>query len=130
MCIRDRDWMKISGFDPVVFKELYLMEYAREIRPAVGMPLCYLGGVNSLKAAQSALNEGFEAVGLGRALIHNPALVSGFEAGTVMRSGCTACNECVGLLHADTGVYCIENKVPDAGANFISAAQNTDESSA
>ena len=123
------DWMKISGFDPVAFKELYLMDYARAIRPEVSMPLCYLGGVTSLKAAQSALGEGFEAIGLGRALIHNPSLVSGFKAGSVTRSGCTACNECVGLLQADTGVYCIENKVPDAGANFIPAAQNTDESS-
>ena len=101
------DAMKISGFDPVTFKELYLMEYALSIRQAVTMPLCYLGGVQSVASAQTALEAGFEAIALGRVLLHDPNLINDFRNGTQTRSGCTACNQCVATLHAPEGTHCV-----------------------
>jgi len=101
------DAMKISGFDPIAFKELYLLEDALRIRQAVTMPLCYIGGVQSMVSAETALKAGFEAIALGRVLLHDPNLINKFRDGSQTRSGCTACNECVATLHAPEGTHCV-----------------------
>ena len=48
------------------FEELYLLEQARRVRAAVGVPLVLLGGVSSGAALQTAMDEGFELVEMGR----------------------------------------------------------------
>lgn len=116
------DWMKISGFDPVEFQELYLLDKALQVRTATGLPLCYLGGVQSLAAAEAVLAAGFETVALGRALLHQPDLIRQFQSGAVTRSGCTACNECVGKLQAPSGVYCVLREPPEAAFNLVGAS--------
>jgi len=102
--------MKISGFDPIKFRELYLMENATLIRQTVSMPLCYIGGVQSVQSAMKVFAAGFETIALGRALLHDPNLIKGFKAGTQTRSGCTACNECVATLHSSEGTHCVLNR--------------------
>ena len=115
------DAMKISGFDPVQFQELYLLENARLIRGAVSMPLCYLGGVQSTQSVNHVLQAGFETVALGRALLHDPALPNKWRAGTLTTSGCTACNECVATLHAPEGTHCVLSARPNADDNTVRA---------
>ena len=107
------DWLKISGFEKIDFRELYLLENALKILEEVRVPLCYLGGVQSVEAAQAVCGHGFEAIAMGRALIHDASLISGFEDGSKVRSGCTACNECVAQLHAPAGVYCVLGSKPN-----------------
>ena len=115
------DAMKISGFDPVQFQELYLLENARLIRGAVSMPLCYLGGVQSTQSVNHVLQAGFETVALGRALLHDPALPNKWRAGTLTTSGCNACNECVATLHAPEGTHCVLSARPNADDNKLRA---------
>lgn len=115
------DWMKISGFEKVSFQELYLREHAKFIRQTVNMPLCYLGGVQSLNGAEQVVKEGFQTVAMARALIHDPGLINAFKDRTVTMSGCTACNECVAQLHAPAGVHCVLKSPPDQADNFIPA---------
>lgn len=104
------------------FRELYQLENSRVVRAAVRMPLCYLGGVQSLDAAQQLMGEGFDAIALGRALLHDPALIEGFRTGRIQRSGCTACNECVVSMYTPGGTRCVLRPPNDAALNRMPAA--------
>lgn len=95
-------------FEPrVTFKPLYLREYSRRIRSSVNLPLAYLGGAKSLSDIDTALADGFEAVAMGRALLHDPNLIHQYQQGTLRDSGCTSCNECVPTIYAPGGTYCV-----------------------
>ncbi|MBN2192526.1 MAG: hypothetical protein JW751_06885 [Polyangiaceae bacterium] len=43
---------------------------------------------------------------MGRALIHDPALVAKLAAGELTESGCIPCNRCVAEMERDGGVCC------------------------
>jgi 2,4-dienoyl-CoA reductase-like NADH-dependent reductase (Old Yellow Enzyme family) len=105
------------------FKPLYFREYSRQIRAAVDVPLAYLGGVNSLEGAQQALDDGFEAVVLGRSLIHDPHFVQKLRTGELSRSGCSNCNACVAYIYHPGGTRCIENPPNEAALNEIPARE-------
>ena len=89
------------------FHDLYLLDAARRIRAAVKTPLAYLGGAKSVDGIGAVMREGFDAVAMGRALIHQPDLLRAFANGTLTRSGCTACNECVRMMYTPGGTRCV-----------------------
>lgn len=91
----------------IQFRELYLREYSQQVREAVKMPLAYLGGAKSMEGVSKVMQDGFDAVVMGRALIHEPALVNQFRDGTATTSGCTACNECVVSMYTPEGTHCV-----------------------
>lgn len=91
----------------VVFRENYLRDLALAIRRSVTMPLAYLGGVQSLDGAEQAMADGFEAVALGRILIHDAGIINRFRDGSARRSGCTACNLCVTMMYSPGGTACV-----------------------
>jgi 2,4-dienoyl-CoA reductase-like NADH-dependent reductase (Old Yellow Enzyme family) len=93
----------------IKFREMYLLEHSRKIRAAVNIPLGYLGGINSLASAETALREGFDCVVMARALIHDTGLVNKFKSGDVTRSGCTSCNACVAQIYDPAGTRCVLN---------------------
>ncbi len=90
------------------FEELYFLELAKQLRAEVSLPLICVGGVQSLDSVHRALAEGYQAVQLGRALIHDPALVHHYQEGIKTESGCTVCNLCVAEMDRD-GVRCVLN---------------------
>ncbi len=90
------------------FEELYFLKHARKVRAEVGLPLICVGGVQSLASVHRALEDVYDAVQLGRALIHDPALVNHYREGTKTESGCTVCNLCVAEMDRD-GVKCVLN---------------------
>lgn len=116
--------LKLSqlGAPKVVFKEMYFLEYSRQIRAAVSVPLGYLGGVKSMDNVRTALADGFEAVVLARALVHEPALVNLFQSGALTRSGCSNCNGCVPYIYHPAGTWCIERPANDLALNQVRAA--------
>ena len=73
---------------------------------AVRMPLVLLGGIVSLQNLETAMQEGFEFVAMGRALIADPDLIDRMRRGQVTRSRCTACNKCVAEMDRN-GVRCV-----------------------
>jgi 2,4-dienoyl-CoA reductase (NADPH2) len=91
------------------FKQLYSLETAKKIRDAVDMPLCYLGGAQNISNINTVMSEGFDTIGLGRALIYDPNLVNSLQNGSVRNSGCTACNQCVTLMYTPGGTACVED---------------------
>jgi len=54
------------------------------------------------------MDEGFDALGLGRALIFDPNLINAMQSGSLRNSGCTACNQCVTLMYTPGGTACVE----------------------
>lgn len=117
-------WLKRATPKDVRFSELYFLEAAQQVRAAVACGLGYLGGVQSLDAAQLALDEGFEAVVMARALVHDPALVARFRADPAHRSGCDACNRCVALMYGPAGTHCVlTGNAIDQKLNTISAGE-------
>jgi 2,4-dienoyl-CoA reductase-like NADH-dependent reductase (Old Yellow Enzyme family) len=111
--------LKMRTPKSVRFRELYFLEAATRVRAAVGTGLGYLGGVQSLGAAQQALDTGFDAVVMARALVHDPALVATWQRDGEHRSGCTACNRCVAAMYGPNGTHCVIT------ANAIDAQLNT-----
>ncbi len=90
------------------FRQLYSMEPAKQIRAAVNMPLCYLGGAKDLTSVDTVMAEGFDAIGMGRALIFNPNYINDLAGGKTAQNGCTACNQCVTMMYAPGGTTCID----------------------
>ncbi len=98
-------------FGPVLvkewpFEELFFLPLAREVRRAVRLPLALLGGAMSRENLATAMEEGFDFVALGRALIADPDLVQRYQRGEAERSRCNHCNECVVEMDRD-GVRCV-----------------------
>ena len=100
--------MAKSRMKSLPFAELYFLDLAKQVMAAVDLPLVCVGGVQSLASVQRALAEGYQAVQLGRALIHDPALVRHYQEGAKTESGCTICNRCVAEMDRD-GVRCVLN---------------------
>jgi 2,4-dienoyl-CoA reductase (NADPH2) len=106
----------------VPFHELYLREHSLKVRAAVRMPLAYLGGAKSLAGIGQVMADGFDAVVMGRALIHQPQLVNQFRDGRATVSGCTACNECVVMMYTPGGTRCVLRPPNDVRLNQTPAA--------
>lgn len=112
MAAQDRWWAKVGLFlfgrllvQRYPFQEGFLLAEARRVRAAVRLPLMLLGGVKSLATIDRALADGFELVGMGRALLHDPDLPRKMERGEVAASGCVPCNECIAEMDRG-GVRC------------------------
>ncbi len=106
----------------IPFHEMYFLEHSRRIRAAVRMPLAYLGGAKSVTGVGQAMDDGFDCVVMGRALIHDPELVNKFRDGRADVSGCTACNECVVMMYTPGGTRCVLNPPDDVELNRTPAA--------
>ena len=106
----------------VVFHELYQLANSRPARAATRMPLAYLGGVKSLANVGELMDEGFDAIALGRVLIHQADLVDAFASGRVQVSGCTSCNRCVAMMYTPGGTSCVLGTPGDAALNATPAA--------
>jgi 2,4-dienoyl-CoA reductase (NADPH2) len=106
------------------FREMYFLEHSRTVRAAVNLPLAYLGGVRSAANVAQAMNEGFDAVALARALLFEPDFVNRLkrEAGAV--SGCTSCNRCVVSMYTPGGTSCVLQGANDPAPNRIPVGAN------
>ena len=100
--------MAASRMKSLPFEELYFLDLAKQVMAAVSLPLICVGGVQSLASVHRALAEGYQALQLGRALIHDPALVNHYQEGSKTESGCTICNRCVAEMDRN-GVRCVLN---------------------
>lgn len=93
----------IRKFD---FEENFFLPFAKKIRKAVKMPLIYIGGVISKSGIEEVMNENFDMIALGRALIHDPDFILNIQNGTVEKSECNQCNICVAEMDRG-GVKCV-----------------------
>ncbi len=74
--------------DSTIKREAYFLEYAREVRKAVSVPLTVTGGFRSVAAMEQALVEdGIDMIGLARPLCVQPHAVNTILEGTAERIG-------------------------------------------
>lgn len=109
--------LKIGGakiFRPMPFEEVYFRDLALQIRAAVKMPLVLLGGVRTMDNINQALADGFQAVAMGRPLLHDPDLPHKMRDKKSGNENCTNCNLCVGKMDTPQGVYCVLTGEPFA----------------
>ena len=87
------------------FEEGYFLPYARQFRDRLRMPLILLGGINRLETVQRAVDEGFDYVAMGRALLREPDLVNRMQADGSAESLCIHCNKCMPTIYR--GTHCV-----------------------
>jgi 2,4-dienoyl-CoA reductase-like NADH-dependent reductase (Old Yellow Enzyme family) len=90
------------------YEEAYLLPMARRYREALDLPLVLLGGVSQLETAHAALDEGFELVAMGRALLAEPGVINRWAAGDAAGTICTHCNECMATIYRGTRCVLVE----------------------
>jgi 2,4-dienoyl-CoA reductase-like NADH-dependent reductase (Old Yellow Enzyme family) len=99
--------MRVMGravFKSYPYEPLYFLDYARQFRDELSLPLVLLGGITDLDGMQTAMSEGFEFVAMARALLREPSLVSRLEKDRGARSLCIHCNLCAASIF--TGTRC------------------------
>ena len=84
----------------VPFKELYFLEDALRFRSELTLPLVYVGGVVSRDNAERVMNEGFDFVQMGRALLNEPDFVNRMMAEENHRCGCDHVNYCIARMYS------------------------------
>ena len=77
------------------YRDLYLLDQARQVRAAVSLPMVLLGGVVDRAGMETAMREGFGYVALARALLREPDLVNRIAADPATPSQCIHCNTCM-----------------------------------
>jgi 2,4-dienoyl-CoA reductase-like NADH-dependent reductase (Old Yellow Enzyme family) len=88
------------------YEPLYMLETARRIRAAAGLPLILLGGITERAHMDTAMAEGFQFVAMGRALLREPGLVNKIKASPSHESLCIHCNKCMPTIFAG-GTHCV-----------------------
>jgi len=100
--------LKLFGrfvFKEYPFEEAYFLRFARQFREALNMPLILLGGINQRSTIDAAMEEGFEFVAMGRALLREPDLVRRMAQGEAQDSLCVHCNKCMATIYK--GTHCV-----------------------
>ncbi len=123
-----RNWLEkitMALFGPFIVRPYpytsnFFLDQAREIRQSVNIPLAYLGGVDSMKGIEEILEEGFDFVVIGRALIHDPEFINKLETRQIKQSNCDHCNKCVVEMDRD-GIRCV---LRDEEAKMVSWQTN------
>jgi 2,4-dienoyl-CoA reductase-like NADH-dependent reductase (Old Yellow Enzyme family) len=81
------------------FKELYFLDDALRFRSELKLPLVYVGGAVSRQGIETVLNDGFEFVQMGRALLNDPEFVNHLKQGCE-RCGCDHVNYCIARMYS------------------------------
>ena len=87
------------------YRDLFMLDAARQIRANVAMPLVLLGGITDKAAMDTAMAEGFEFVAMARALLREPDLIKRIRANHETKSLCIHCNKCMPTIFYDT--HCV-----------------------
>lgn len=62
-------------------REVYFIDFARDIASVASMPIMVTGGVHRLKTAEAAIGNGVDVLGIGRAMAFVPDLPAQWKAG-------------------------------------------------
>lgn len=92
-------------FPTYPFEEAFFLDFARQFRAELSMPLIYLGGVNQRSTIERVLGEGFSFTAMARALLREPDLPNRMAAEETDHGLCVHCNKCVATIY--TGTRCV-----------------------
>lgn len=95
--------MRMAGkmmIPTVPFKEAYFLEDALRFRKEITqIPLVYVGGLVAREKIDEVLNDGFEFVQMGRALLNEPGFVNRMKAESMARCNCKHSNYCIARMY-------------------------------
>lgn len=83
----------------VPFREAYFLDDALKFREALDMPLVYVGGLVTRQKIDEVLNDGFEAVQMGRTLLNEPGFVNRMLMEENARCSCKHSNYCIARMY-------------------------------
>jgi len=118
MVANQHEWINKLGlllFERIIvqeytYKNLFHLIEAKEIVKAVDIPVIYIGGIQTADDIEKVMDEGFEFVQVGRALIHNPNFVNEIQSQNMTNEPlCDICNRCVAAMDGG-GVYCVSKE--------------------
>ncbi len=104
------------------YEEGYFLPYARQFRAALDLPLILLGGVSELATVHRAMDEGFQFVAMGRALLREPDLVDRWQRGATTTSLCIHCNKCMPTIYRGTRCVLVPHEADPPGAGRAAPA--------
>ncbi|MCF8610428.1 NADH:flavin oxidoreductase [Gordonia sp. HY285] len=105
------------------YYDLYMLESARQFVPVMNNTrLILLGGITEYEHMVTGLNEGFDFVAMGRALLREPDLVNSIRADRTKQTLCTHCNRCMYTVYGRT--HCVLD--PESAFGPIPSAEATD----
>lgn len=84
----------------VPYQECYFLEQAKAFRRELKLPLVYVGGCSTREGIDRVLDEGFEFVQMGRALLRMPDFVNRMKEEEHASSGCEHVNYCIGRMYS------------------------------
>lgn len=95
----------------VPYKDAYFLEDAKRFRAQLNLPLIYVGGMTSKANIEEVLDEGFVAVQVARALVHDTEFVNKMKSGECECSACGHSNYCIGRMYTleMRCHHCVEN---------------------
>ncbi len=95
------------------FREAYLLQYAKELRKTVKIPLILAGGIRNPESAQKIIESGFaDFVAMARPLVREPDLPNKWLMGDLRPAKCVSCNRCLGEVEQGNKLkcYCAKRK--------------------
>ena len=98
------------------YQDAYLLERAREVRRELSSPMILLGGITDRPSMDLAMDEGFEFVAMGRALLREPDLVNRIAAEPATPSLCIHCNRCMPTNFVGTHCPVVDDGSPRSAA--------------
>lgn len=112
---------KILGeFD---YESMYMLEAARQFVPVVRhSKLVLLGGITEYAHMVTGMNEGFDFVAIGRALLREPGLIRAVHADHEKKALCNHCNRCMYTVYGRT--HCVLD--PESSYGAVDAAPTID----
>lgn len=104
------------------YKDMYMLDDARQFVPLMrNTKLVLLGGITNYGHIATALDEGFDCVAIGRALLREPGLVRSMDDDHHRNSLCNHCNKCMYTVYGRT--HCVLNPELVYGATATSTTR-------
>ncbi|MEA2059552.1 MAG: NADH:flavin oxidoreductase [Thermodesulfobacteriota bacterium] len=89
-------------------KEAYFKAEALKFKEKIDIPLILVGGIRSLKTAETIINEGTaDYIAMSRPFIREPDLIKRWESGDTRKAQCKSDNLCFAPGIKGQGVYCV-----------------------
>jgi len=107
--------LKVYGpriFPELPFEEAFFLDFARQFRAELSMPLIYLGGVNERSTIERVLGEGFSFVAIARAILRDPDLPNKLAAERTDHGLCVHCNKCMATIYSGTRCVLVPEESP------------------
>jgi 2,4-dienoyl-CoA reductase-like NADH-dependent reductase (Old Yellow Enzyme family) len=90
-------------------KNPYYLEECREARKAISKPLILVGGMRGLEDIRNVIDGGLaDAVSMCRPFIMDQHIAQKFRLGTIAKSDCTSCNQCIQEMQ-NRNLHCVFN---------------------